>query len=173
MKFHNLCLVILTILFFSCMNSTNKDSRQEVDFTSLHKKKGNKIDYQPIKGYFLKNTVDLPEEINLFWINSEEELNACFGIASVMFSKPDLIDFSKNTIVGICLLPTNYEKNIQIGNVEKMNNSLKLEVEIKAKEMQSFYQTPIQLIAIPKQTELTDLIAFVNGEENIVLKNIK
>ena len=112
----------------------------------------------PLKGYFLKNTITLPQNVNTKVFNSQEEFDSYFGIAKTMDNTIAPINFEDERVASILLGPTDQNIAIKSKEVKYIDKELQVQFEIiKDDKYQSYTTTPILLFKIPKNNDLTSI----------------
>lgn len=123
------------------------------------------VDFQILSGYFVSNTYDLKDEYNLITVINEDQMNTSFGMATTMNTAPTPVDFTKDVVVAVALLPTNIDKNMTVSKIEKSNEVLKVYVNILDGEKKSFTQTPVTLVSLPRLIDVSQVDLFINEEK--------
>ena len=111
------------------------------------------IPYEVAERYFIRNDVNgLPPTT----ITSAKEYDKYFGMATVMGTNgnPTEIDFSKNFVICIALVPTDIDTNLSVISLTNTNfDQLDLRYEIKRGEKMSYTSQPLVLLIVDKKYE--------------------
>lgn len=83
-----------------------------------------------LHGYFVRNTVELPDHLNYYAIRREKAFNNTFDVAATMSGKVKEPDFSEDMVIAIVGKPTNREFTIDIVKTELVDNTLNVHYEV-------------------------------------------
>ena len=139
--------VLTSLIFGACQNNEKKKEKLE---ESVSETKATSVPFTIGKNFFVKNTVESIDKVKL---ETQEEFNQIFGIATVMGKdgKPTPIDFSKQYVIAISEPTTEFAtriKNITI--VKNTENEIIVDYKVETGEKQTFLTTPCCVLIIDK-----------------------
>jgi hypothetical protein len=117
----------------------------------------NKIPYAEAKHYFVRNDF-LPELLKNNKIDSQENFNRIFGLATTMNAKPTPIDFSKQYVIAIINDTTNRATILTIESLTKKDNDITLSYRENIGDEQTYTIRPFLLLVVDKSQEGNILI---------------
>ena len=132
--------------------------------------KNNLIEFQLIDGYFLKNNVNLPDDVNCILLDSSKDFENYFSIAKTMNNVIITPDFKKNFIFAVIQKETIKNIDMSIVNIKKYRSALIINFNIAAGNSNSYTSTPCIIFSIPKDDKIK-IIDFV--QNGISIKKIK
>ena len=132
------------------------------------------LTHRLLRGYFLSNDAPINKgNPTLFVCETHDEFDRVFKPATTT-KRPDGINFSKETVIGIALSSTNTPPKLSVSKVFVQDSVLtiryiRLTDTTLTNNPQSFKSQPLLLLAIPKQTVLkTKLVE--NGKVVLTVK---
>jgi hypothetical protein len=129
-------------------------------------KKADKIAFEVYaKGYFVKNTVKLPDNQALFVLQDKTAFEQIFGFGRVMGAKPKLVDeklFEGNLIVTI-IKSGNTLWKYEVEKVRVDKNQLIVQYTAMGKESTAKFTVPL-IVSVPRG-EYTEVVFIENGKE--------
>ncbi len=127
------------------------------------------VEIQQLSGYFLKNSYELPKEVNIIEVLDKDQMKLAFGVGKTMNNKIDTVDFNANAVIGIALQPTDIKTDLKIEKVEKSGETLNVYVSLVKGEKQSFTTKPVVLFSVSKLVDVKNLELFIDGNNKDVL----
>ena len=123
------------------------------------------LTYRPLNGYFLSNDAPVAKgKPTLFVFDQAETFGQVFkpaatGTPAAMSKRPDVVDFSKEMVVGIAFSPTNKPPKLSVSKVFVQDSILtvryiRIADTTLTKIPPSFTTQPLLLLSIPKQAIL-------------------
>jgi hypothetical protein len=127
-------------------------------------KKGRELSFKNLKGYFLNNNTSLPDNINVFVMNSNKEMTSKLKESSQ--NKPTIsISFEENIVIAIILKPSNYKSSININSVYYDNSVISVNLSTSAIGSQLYYfANNAAFFAIERINPITKLNFYIDGK---------
>jgi hypothetical protein len=117
-----------------------------------------------LPGYFTKNTVDLPNEVNYKAITSQAQFDEIFGAAQTAGTEIKKPEFSGQVVVAVILKATNKPTEVKIKKAEIGGADLNVYYSIETKnETQSFSTTPTAVAAVPRSQSVKRVNFYAEG----------
>ncbi len=130
----------MTIAFVCIISCTTSGSRGKQS-----------INITPIKGYFIKNTVEDAGDIQCFVFTDQSSFSEICGMATTMVQKPDMPDFENDLLVVIAGASTNRPTTIDMieANLEKGILTIFINEEVGEEEL-TYTLRPTTMAAVSK-----------------------
>ncbi len=158
----------VVVLLFVCVgcNSNKKEADQTSDQAASVSADSvpTPVPYKELSGYFLRNTSELPAEVNLIVAQNPDQMSLDFGMAKTMNNKVDTVDFTIDDVVGVASQPTDHKTEIKIEKVEKVGKTLKVYALIVQEEKLSYKIQPLVIFSFPKDSGV-DQVELYSGTE--------
>ena len=122
------------------------------------------LSFTNLNTFFVRNDVPLSETPNYFIIESKDEVDALFGVAYTMDTKPEDIDFQKEIVVAVALAPVNAETQIKINSVATNDNDLYIDYSITKGAETSHTSIPLALVKFERPNNALDLYFTEDGK---------
>lgn len=133
------------------------------------------LTFRLLKGYFLSNDAPINKaKPTLFLCEAADQFNEVFKPAATT-KRPDAVNFSKETVIGVALAPTNKPPKLSVSKVFVQDSVLtvryiRLTDTTLTNNPQSFKSQPLLLLTIPKQNFLKAKLV-ENGKVVLTMKN--
>lgn len=159
-------LGLLSISFIvSCNpNTTKNQETAPIEVTQVEKKEDKQLMGVPqnfeinvLEGYFLKNDINLPENINNMIFNTQKEFDSYFGVAKTMDNTISPIDFNTERVAGVLISPSDAKINFEIISAQQIGTGLQVIYDIKKEKKQPFISSFTYLFKIPKNNALQSI----------------
>lgn len=119
-----------------------------------------KVPFQTMRGYFLKNNIDA-NRFSMKKILSKTELDSFFGMAAFMGAegKPSTVDFSKQFIIPVVIEKTNKDITLEPVSLKiERAKKLKFHFRMSVGNVTTAESTPILLISINRRYKSYDIL---------------
>lgn len=156
----------MAVFVCSCGNTQKKTSGNADNQTVAASDAQTDVTFAPLENYFLKNTVSLPNNVNVLTANNADAFNNLLGVAKTMTNKVVEPDFAKNSVVVVAYQSTNVATTITVDRIALDKNGVNVYVKTQKGETQSYSSTPVAILTLPKQTEGTVVNVF-EGENKL------
>ncbi|MFV0238023.1 MAG: hypothetical protein ACK5HU_05785 [Flavobacteriales bacterium] len=164
-------LNILLCFFISC-NSENTFT----DVTTMGKKrierlmeKSQDFEINLLEGYFLKNDINLQEDINIMVFNTRKEFDFYFDVAQTMDTIMPSIDFNTERIAGILMDSSDVKMDFNVLSSKQIKTKIQIVYDIKKGAIQPFITSPIYLFKIPKNDFLQSIEFIHNNYHKTII----
>jgi hypothetical protein len=97
------------------------------------------LQFKECSGFFLKNNVKLPNNINFFTVNSALKFKNLLGIAKAVSNIAVVPNFSKSVLLIIAEKPSVNLRDINVSQIYMKENNMYVEYEIKEQESDKDY----------------------------------
>ncbi len=121
------------------------------------------IMFKQLHNYFLRNTIKLENDINVFTAQDMKTFDSLFGIAKTFQNKVTIPDFKKYSVIAIAAKASNIATAIIVNGIVAASQGIAVNISIKYSGEQSYTSIPMILIMIPKQIAGTN-VAVIDGE---------
>jgi len=91
------------------------------------------LKFKEMQGYFLKNSVKLPKDVNFITVYSDKGFDAVLGMAKTMTNVITMADMRKNIVAVIAMKPSRTLNDIKINNVYLIGNNIYIDYEVAPK----------------------------------------
>lgn len=129
------------IIVVSCKPKITEENsnRTEITLNENVEKISKPIPYTEAKHYFVKNTY-INNQIEELKITNSEEFYRIFGMATVMGKDgmPTPIDFSKQYVLAVIDLPTEFSITLKLNTLKQENDSIIVDYQLEEGEKQSY-----------------------------------
>jgi len=88
------------------------------------------LKFKEMQGYFLKNNVKLPQDVNFITVYSDKGFDAVLGMAKTMTNVITMADMRKNIVAVIAMKPSTTLNDIRIKNAYLIGNNIYIDYEI-------------------------------------------
>ena len=111
----------------------------ELKNTELEAEQKQSLQFKKCPGFFLKNNVKLPSNINFFTVNSALKFKNLLGIAKAMSNIVVVPNFGKSVLLVIAEKPSVNLRDINVSQVYMKEDNIYVEYEIKEQESDKDY----------------------------------
>ncbi len=169
-----LSALLLSVVMITSCNSGKKQSEESgVESTPAVSETAAPedipVEIKQLSGYFLKNSYELPKEVNVIEVVDNDQMKLVFGVGKTMNNKVDAVDFNTSAVIGVALQPTDIKTDMKIEKVEKSGDALNVYVLLVKGEKQSFTTKPVILFSFSKLVDVKEVKLFIDGENKDVL----
>ncbi len=137
-------IFLITIMFFatSCGSTSQNKSSQS---------KNTQVAVTPLKGYFIKNTIEDTGELQCFVFTDQLSMSQICGTAATMSSKPDVPDFNNSIVIAITGKSTDRPTTINIVETKIEDKALVINVAEEVSDKESSYtMRPLTIATVDK-----------------------
>ncbi|MDR3195781.1 MAG: copper resistance protein NlpE [Endomicrobium sp.] len=130
------------------------------------------LQFRKRSGFFLKNSVKLPNNINFFTANSVSKFKSLFGIAKTISNTVIFPDFGKNILIIIAEKPSVTLHDIAVNQVYMKKNNIYVEYEIKEQESdKGYFVQNLGVFEVEKPTVILNVyfVNFVNKDNKALV----
>ncbi len=113
---------------------------------------------EQLDGYFVNNTVQLPEGYTTQHPTNQQEFDKLFGMAQTMNNKISTPDFEKNIIIAVIHSATDKMETITFLSSAVENGTLTIRLATPETAKKSFSITPLALFSIAKDPTIKQIV---------------
>ncbi|MCL2334848.1 MAG: copper resistance protein NlpE [Endomicrobia bacterium] len=128
------------------------------------------LKFSEMKGYFLKNSVKLPNDVNFITAYSDKSFDAALGIAKTMTNTITMADMRKNIVAVIAMKPSMTVNDIKINNAYLVGTNIYIDYEITSKAVSDvgYFISNMKVFEIERPQIVTN-VSFSDPSKNITV----
>ncbi len=130
------------------------------------------VTFNKLDNYFLSNTVEVPEGINVFTAQDDSTFYQLAGIAKTMSNEIRKPDFEHETVIIVAGQPTNHATQIDVEKVTVTETDIIVHITIEKGEELSYTMKPTTLFTLPKQAN-DKVVSIMEGAAAVAVGTVK
>jgi hypothetical protein len=141
----------------------------ELKNVKLEPEQKKSLQFKKCSGFFLKNNVKLPNNINFFTVNSSLKFKNLLGIAKAMSNTLFIPNFDKSVLLIIAEKPSVNLRDISVNQIYTKENNIYIEYEIKEQESdRDYFVQNLGIFEIEKPPVIFN-VYFINKDKAFIV----